>query len=129
MAVVITRPTRRRPTFHPLPVVGLDRLTDEAVALTFGVPPALRDVFAFRAGQHVTVRIGDDVRRSYSICSTPAELAGSGRLRIGVKEVPGGVFSSYAVHALKAGDAIDVLPPLGAFTTDFEPERVRCYGA
>jgi ring-1,2-phenylacetyl-CoA epoxidase subunit PaaE len=128
--VVIRRPVRRRPTFHPLPVIGLDRLTDEAVAVTFAVPEQLRAVYSFAPGQHVTVRLPEgDVRRSYSICSTPAELAGTGRLRIGVKEVPGGVFSSFAVRALKAGDAVEVLPPLGHFTTAFHPGRVRRYAA
>jgi ring-1,2-phenylacetyl-CoA epoxidase subunit PaaE len=128
--VVIKRPVRRRPTFHPLPVVDLDRLTDEAVAVTFAVPDALRELYTFAAGQHLTVRLPDgDVRRSYSICSTPAELAATGRLRIGVKEVPGGAFSSFAVRALKAGDAVDVLPPLGHFTTAFAPGRVRRYVA
>jgi ring-1,2-phenylacetyl-CoA epoxidase subunit PaaE len=132
--VTIKRPVRRRPTFHPLPVTGLDRLTDEAVAVTFTVPPELRDVFAFQAGQHLTVRrpdpgTGEDVRRSYSICSTPAELAATGHLRIGVKEVPGGAFSSFAVRALKAGDAVEVLPPLGHFTTAFDPARTRRYAA
>ncbi|GAA0816219.1 1,2-phenylacetyl-CoA epoxidase subunit PaaE [Spirilliplanes yamanashiensis] len=126
MSVVVKRPVRRRPTFHPLTVAGLDRLTEEAVAITFAVPPPLRELFAFRPGQHVTVRLGDDVRRSYSICSPP----GDGRtLRIGVKEVPGGAFSGHAVRALKAGDTIDVLPPLGNFTTDFDPGRARSYGA
>jgi ring-1,2-phenylacetyl-CoA epoxidase subunit PaaE len=128
--VVITRPVRRRPTFHPLAVVDLDRLTDEAVAVTFAVPEPLRALFSFAPGQHLTVRLPDgDVRRSYSICSTPAELAGTGRLRIGVKEVPGGAFSSFAVRALKAGDAVDVLPPLGHFTTAFDPGRVGRYAA
>jgi ring-1,2-phenylacetyl-CoA epoxidase subunit PaaE len=128
--VVITRPVRRRPTFHPLPVADLDRLTDEAVAVTFAVPDELRAIYAFAPGQHVTVRLPtDDVRRSYSISSTPAELATTGRLRIGVKEVPGGAFSSYAVRALKAGDTVDVLPPLGHFTTVFAPVRARHYVA
>jgi ring-1,2-phenylacetyl-CoA epoxidase subunit PaaE len=128
--VVIRRPVRRRPTFHALPVAALDRLTDEAVAVTFAVPEPLRETFGFAAGQHVTVRLpDDDVRRSYSICSTPAELAATGRLRIGVKEVPGGAFSSFAVRALRAGDTVDVLAPLGHFTTAFDPGRVRNYGA
>ncbi|HEX8630702.1 MAG TPA: 1,2-phenylacetyl-CoA epoxidase subunit PaaE [Catenuloplanes sp.] len=130
--MTVTRPVRRRPTFHPLPVTGLERLTGEAVAITFTVPPELRDTFAFQAGQHLTVRRPDgagDVRRSYSICSTPAELAATGRLRVAVKEVPGGAFSSFAVRALKAGDAVDVLPPMGTFTTAFDPGRARRYAA
>jgi ring-1,2-phenylacetyl-CoA epoxidase subunit PaaE len=133
--VVVRRPARRRPTFRPLPVGALDRLTDEAVAVEFAVPPELRELYAFQAGQHLTVRLpagpdgGPDVRRSYSICSTPAELAATGRLRIGVKEVPGGAFSSFAVRALKTGDAVEVLPPLGQFTTGFDPGRARRYAA
>ncbi|MEO3815546.1 1,2-phenylacetyl-CoA epoxidase subunit PaaE [Plantactinospora sp. B24E8] len=133
MSVTITRPVRRRPVFHPLPVVAVDRLTEDAVAVTFAVPVELRDVFAFRAGQHLTVRRFDEenleVRRSYSICSTPVELAGTGRLRIGVREVPGGAFSRFAVSALRAGDTVEVLPPLGHFTSAFTPDRVRHYAA
>lgn len=131
--VLISRPTRRRPTFHPLPVAGVDRLTDEAVTVTFAVPPELRAVYGFAAGQHLTVRLpgddGADVRRSYSICSTPAELDAAGVLRIGVKEVPGGAFSTFAVRALRAGDTVEVLPPLGRFGTAFAPDRVRRYAA
>ncbi|MFC3503813.1 1,2-phenylacetyl-CoA epoxidase subunit PaaE [Micromonospora krabiensis] len=140
MTVTITRPVRRRPVFHPLPVGAVDRLTDDAVAVTFAVPEELRATFAFRAGQHLTVRLpagarpaeadGDgDVRRSYSICSTPDELARHGRLRIGVREVPGGAFSAFACGSLRDGDTIEVLPPLGTFTSTFEPGRVRHYGA
>ncbi|MBL6276789.1 phenylacetate-CoA oxygenase/reductase subunit PaaK [Micromonospora fiedleri] len=139
MTVTITRPVRRRPVFHPLPVVAVDRLTADAVAVTFAVPEELRAAFAFRAGQHLTVRRppadaaalpdGEDVRRSYSICSTPEDLARHGRLRIGVREIPGGAFSSYACGALRSGDTVEVLPPLGHFTTAFAPDRARRYGA
>lgn len=134
MAVTVTKPVRRRPVFHPLPVVGLDRLTEESLAITFAVPRDLRETFAFRAGQHLTVRIADpkgdtDARRSYSICSTPADLARTGRLRIGVKSIPGGTFSAYAAQALHTGDTIEVLPPLGGFTTGFDPNRTRRYAA
>ncbi|MGW1056704.1 1,2-phenylacetyl-CoA epoxidase subunit PaaE [Micromonospora rubida] len=133
MTVTITRPVRRRPAFHPLPVAAVDRLTADAVAVTFAVPEELRETFAFRAGQHLTVRRvgedGEDVRRSYSICSTPDDLARHGRLRIGVREIPGGAFSTYACGALRGGDTVEVLPPLGHFTTAFAPDRARRYGA
>ncbi|MFJ8579130.1 1,2-phenylacetyl-CoA epoxidase subunit PaaE [Micromonospora sp. NPDC093277] len=134
MTVTITRPVRRRPVFHPLPVATVDRLTDDAVAITFAVPAELRETFAFSAGQHLTVRLpagggGADVRRSYSICSTPQELARDGRLRIGVREIPGGAFSAYACGALRGGDTVEVLPPLGHFTTAFAADRARHYGA
>jgi ring-1,2-phenylacetyl-CoA epoxidase subunit PaaE len=130
-AVTIRRPQRRRPVFHELRVAAVDRLTDDAVAVTFEVPDELREAFAFQAGQHLTVRRladGVDVRRSYSICSTPAELARTGRLRIGVKQVAGGAFSTYA-QSLREGTAVDVLPPLGHFTTAFDPTRSRHYAA
>lgn len=134
MSVTITRPVRRRPVFHPLPVAEVERLTEDAVAITFAVPADVRDVYDFRAGQHLTVRrvderTGEDVRRSYSICSTPAELAEHGRLRIGVKEIPGGAFSGFATTTLCPGDAIEVMPPLGHFTTAFDPARTRRYAA
>ncbi len=141
MTVTITRPVRRRPVFHPLPVAAVDRLTADAVAVTFAVPEELRGTFAFSAGQHLTVRrpggaglagaagAGEEVRRSYSICSTPEDLARHGRLRIGVREIPGGAFSAYACGALRGGDTVEVLPPLGHFTTAFTPERARRYGA
>jgi ring-1,2-phenylacetyl-CoA epoxidase subunit PaaE len=129
--VTIRRPQRRRPVFHELRVATVDRLTDDAVAVTFQVPDELRETFTFQAGQHLTVRRlvdGVDVRRSYSICSTPMELARTGRLRIGVKQVSGGAFSTYA-QSLHEGDAVDVLPPLGHFTTAFDPARARHYTA
>ena len=132
MSVVITKPVRRRPQFHPLCVSTVDRLTDDAVAVEFAVPEELREQFAFRAGQHLTVRRvtdAEDARRSYSICSTPAELDASGRIRIGVRAVAGGVFSTYALHDLQPGQTVDVLPPLGGFTTGFDPGRARHYAA
>jgi ring-1,2-phenylacetyl-CoA epoxidase subunit PaaE len=128
---MIRRPQRRRPVFHELRVGAVDRLTDDAVAVTFQVPDELQEAFTFQAGQHLTVRRlvdGVDVRRSYSICSPPAELARTGRLRIGVKQVSGGAFSTYA-QSLHEGDAVDVLPPLGHFTTAFDPTRSRHYTA
>jgi ring-1,2-phenylacetyl-CoA epoxidase subunit PaaE len=130
--VTLSRPTRRRPTFHSLRVAALDRLTEDSLAIAFEVPEELRETYTFRAGQHLTVRrfdadTGDDVRRSYSICSTPAELAEQGRLRIGVKEIPGGAFSRFAASELAVGNEVDVMPPLGHFTTDVDPARARRY--
>jgi ring-1,2-phenylacetyl-CoA epoxidase subunit PaaE len=131
MSVTITRPQRRRPVFHELTVADVTPLTDDAVAVTFAVPPELRDTFAFQAGQHLTVRRFDrgvDVRRSYSICSTPNDLTERGHLRIGVKQVAGGAFSTYA-QGLHEGQTVEVLPPLGHFTSPFDPERTRHYAA
>ena len=113
------------PTFHRLRVTEVTPLTDEAVAVTFDVPPELSEDFAYRAGQHVTVRAdidGADVRRSYSICSN----ANDGKLRIGVKRLPGGAFSTWATSHLRAGVDLEVMPPVGEFVVDPEP---RHYGA
>ncbi|GAB3424422.1 1,2-phenylacetyl-CoA epoxidase subunit PaaE [Flindersiella endophytica] len=117
----------RRAVFHPLRVGEVERLTDDSVAITFGVPAELADDYRFMPGQHVTVRTpaaGDDLRRNYSICSS----IGSGRLTIGVKYVPGGGFSAYALKKLQPGDEIDVMTPTGRFCTEPSPERRRRLG-
>ncbi|WP_343968267.1 1,2-phenylacetyl-CoA epoxidase subunit PaaE [Kribbella koreensis] len=116
--------TRRRASFHPLEVSAIDEITDDSVAITFDVPAELAAEYEFAAGQHLTVRrTDDDVRRSYSICSP----AGSGVLRIAVKRIPGGDFSSYASTALKVGDTIDVMTPLGRFGTPLDPAHAKHY--
>jgi len=119
---------RRHSVFHPLRVACVERLTDDAVAITFDVPPELREEFRFQAGQHVSIRspvVGDDVRRNYSICAP----ATSGRLRIGVKRIPEGVFSSYAAERLRPGDVLDIMTPTGSFSTPLHPGQRKRYGA
>jgi len=110
-------------TFHSLRVAAIDELTDDAVALTFEVPPALAADFAFTPGQHLNIRGGDDVRRSYSICTAPS----SGRLRIGVKRLPGGAFSEGVLGSLQVGDSLDVMTPAGRFTTAIDAGANRSY--
>jgi ring-1,2-phenylacetyl-CoA epoxidase subunit PaaE len=110
--------------FHELRVTEVSPLTDDSVVVAFDVPPELEKTFDYVPGQHVTVRkiIDDvDVRRSYSICAP----AGSGKLRVGIKKLPGGVFSSYATEQLKAGDVLDVMSPVGEFTIDIDPDEPR----
>jgi ring-1,2-phenylacetyl-CoA epoxidase subunit PaaE len=119
---------RRHSVFHPLRVAEVERLTDDAVAVTFDVPPELRAEFRFQAGQHVSIRspvVGDDVRRNYSICAP----ATSGRLRIGVKRIPDGVFSSYVAEHLRPGDVLDIMTPTGSFSTDLHSGQHKRYGA
>ena len=111
--------------FHRLRVTEVTPLTDDAVAVTLDVPEHLADTFSFLPGQHVTVRSqidGADVRRSYSICAN----AKSGKLRIGVKRLPGGAFSTWATTSLMAGIELEVMPPVGDFTVVPEPVH---YGA
>jgi ring-1,2-phenylacetyl-CoA epoxidase subunit PaaE len=103
-------------TFAPLRVAAVDRLCDDAVAVTFDVPHALRDTFRFRPGQSLTVRRrvnGHEERRSYSICA-PA----GARPRIGVREVAGGHVSGWLVRDVKPGDTVEALPPSGTFTPE-----------
>lgn len=110
--------------FHELRVTEVTPLTDDSVAVTFDVPPELEPTFDFIPGQHVTVRKlldGTDVRRSYSICAP----AGSGKLRVGVKKLPGGVFSTFATEELRAGETLDVMAPVGEFTIDIDPQASR----
>jgi len=112
--------------FHRLVVAKVERETRDAVAITFAVPDALAEPFRFAAGQHLTLRAdigGQDVRRSYSICSG----ARDGSLRIAVKRNPGGVFSGWANESLKAGDTLDVMPPLGHFGVPLVSGSRRSY--
>ncbi len=119
-----TTVTRRRATFHPLKVAAIEPITDDSVAITFDVPAELAEDYVFSAGQHLTIRRrGEEVRRSYSICSPE----GSGVLRIGVKRLPGGEFSAYAAHELKVGDELEVMTPLGRFGTTFDPANAKHY--
>lgn len=114
--------------FHPLRVTEVSPETDDAVSITFDVPPDLAGTFRYLPGQHVTVRAeidGQDVRRSYSICAN----ANSGKLRIGVKRLPGGAFSTFATTALSAGDTLEVMPPVGDFTITPDPGAAKHYAA
>ncbi|MFJ1702861.1 1,2-phenylacetyl-CoA epoxidase subunit PaaE [Kitasatospora sp. NPDC088346] len=106
----------RRPTFHQLRIAALERLCEDAVAVTFEVPDGLAEDFAFRPGQTLTLRRmvdGADERRSYSLCSPVG-----GPLRIAVREVPGGLFSHWLVHRARVGEPVEVLPPTGLFSPD-----------
>lgn len=116
----------RKPVFHDLRVAAVDPLTDDSVVITFEVPAELREEYAFKQGQHLTLRCtlaGDDVRRNYSICSP----AGSGDLRVAVKRLPGGVFSAFAHTKLRPGDVVEVMTPTGHFYTELDPNQARHY--
>ena len=116
----------RRATIHPLRVKGVEPLTEDAVVIEFEIPPELAGDYAFTHGQHVSLRCeaaGDDLRRSYSICGA----AGTGRLRVAVKRLPGGIFSAYALEHLRAGDVVEVVTPIGHFNTPLDPSNPRSY--
>jgi ring-1,2-phenylacetyl-CoA epoxidase subunit PaaE len=116
------------PKFHPLAIAEVRRETADAVSLRFDVPPALADDYRFVQGQHLNVRVrldGEELRRSYSICSAPDD----GELRIAIKKVPGGRFSTWAVERLKPGDVLDVMTPEGRFFTPLDARQAKHYVA
>lgn len=101
--------------FHSLVVSAIEALTDDAVELTLAVPDHLKDTFTYRAGQHVTLRAiidGSDIRRSYSICAA----AGRPDLRVGIRRLDGGVFSTWATTRLEVGATVEAMPPVGEFS-------------
>src|SRR5438552_8890582 len=100
--------------FHPLKIAEVRRETADAISVRFEIPDALRDAYAFEAGQHLTLRMmldGEDVRRNYSVCVAPSEK----EIRIAIKQMPAGKFSAWANANLRVGQSIEVLPPLGGF--------------
>ncbi|MEA2000404.1 MAG: 1,2-phenylacetyl-CoA epoxidase subunit PaaE [Actinomycetota bacterium] len=114
--------------FNTLTIADVESLTDDAVAITFDVPSELADTYRYVPGQHVAVRAeidGRDVRRTYSICANAA----TNRLRIGVKRIDGGTFSSFATMQLHAGDQLDVAAPYGEFTVVPDAAEAAHYGA
>ncbi|MGE4368588.1 MAG: 1,2-phenylacetyl-CoA epoxidase subunit PaaE [Burkholderiaceae bacterium] len=115
-------------SFYPLKVASVQKNTRDAVVVTFDVPPALHPTFHFRPGQYLTLRTtveGQELRRSYSICAAPNDR----QLRVAVKRLNDGAFSSWANHHLQAGDVLDVMPPDGNFTLMFSPENRHNYVA
>ena len=111
--------------YQQLRIASIHHETLDSVVVELEVPEG-KDEWSFQAGQYVGVRAdidGEDIRRSYSICSTPGE----GTLRIGVKKVPGGKFSTYANEELKSGATLEVLPPQGRFTHRGETGTAQQY--
>lgn len=114
--------------FHSLQVANVSRNTRDAVVVTFAVPDALTQAFAFRPGQYLTLKHevdGQELRRSYSICSAP----GDGVMRVAIKRLDDGAFSTWANTTLAVGQAIEVMPPAGNFTIDFSPSHAKHYVA
>jgi ring-1,2-phenylacetyl-CoA epoxidase subunit PaaE len=112
--------------FRKLQVSDVRRETPECVSIAFDIPSAWEEEFRFRQGQNITIRtrIGDEeIRRSYSICSSPLDR----ELRIAVKQVPQGRFSGYANELLIKGEELDVLPPTGRFFTELDPAAEKNY--
>lgn len=114
--------------FHSLRVKKVQKETEDCVSIIFDVPVELTDTFRFKQGQNLTIRKtlnGEELRRNYSICSSPFDNS----LRVAVKKVEGGAFSTWANEALKAGDYLEVMPPTGKFYTELNPQQKKNYVA
>lgn len=110
--------------FHALKVAEIVPETADANSIRFHLPEELRDAFAFRAGQHLTLRAtinGEEVRRNYSLCTAPAD----GDWMVTVKRIGGGLFSNWVADRLKPGDTLEVMVPHGSFTTEFDAANQR----
>lgn len=116
--------------FHELHIKRITALTDDAVSLCFAVPDALRESFAFKQGQYLTLRTsiaGEDVRRSYSICTSVQHYAQTGEIEVGIRRVDEGVFSNWACSTLKVGNSLQVMPPQGRFFTKLDASQSKHY--
>ncbi len=128
MHLTTTKPKRHRAVFHELSISAVELLTDEALAITFAVPPGLRDEYAFEPGQHLTLRAtigGEDIRRSYSICVSRQRAKDSGELRVATARVPEGVMSTWLHENAEAGEVLQVMTPIGGFTCPTDPQKAR----
>lgn len=112
--------------FHNLKVEDIYKETEDTSVVTFEIPSQLQESFKFRQGQHLTLKAdieGEDVRRSYSLCSSPME----NQWKVAVKLIPGGKFSTYVNNELKTGDQLEVMTPSGTFGVPIKPESQKNY--
>lgn len=116
------------PRFHTLTVKEVRRETPDAVSIAFDVPSDLQDAYHYEPGQYLTLKTdieGSEVRRSYSICSGVDD----GEIRVAVKKVDGGLFSTFANEGLAAGAPLDVMTPMGRFVVPVDPDQQKIYVA
>ncbi|WP_204346987.1 FAD-binding oxidoreductase [Psychroserpens algicola] len=112
--------------FHNVTIADIYKETEDTSVVTFDIPSELQETFKFRQGQHLTLKAdinGEDVRRSYSLCSSPSE----NQWKVAVKLIPGGKFSTYINDTLKAGDQLEVMTPSGTFGVEVKPESSKNY--
>ncbi|MBK8491261.1 MAG: phenylacetate-CoA oxygenase/reductase subunit PaaK [Saprospirales bacterium] len=116
------------PKFYSLKVKDVRKETADCVSVAFEVPIDLGPEYTFVHGQNLTLKAsiqGEEVRRSYSICTSPLD----GELRVAIKKVPGGRFSTFANEALQVGDTLDVMTPSGNFSIPLDPSNKKHYVA
>lgn len=114
------------PKFYPVKVKSINKETDDCTVVSFDIDHELKDLFDFLSGQHLTLKKqinNEDVRRSYSLCSSPLE----GKWKVAVKQIPEGKFSTYINRDLKAGDTLEIMPPSGLFGVEPDKTQTRNY--
>ncbi|MDG5489972.1 FAD-binding oxidoreductase [Psychroserpens sp. SPM9] len=112
--------------FHNVTIADIYKETEDTSVVTFDIPSELQETFKFRQGQHLTLKAdinGEDVRRSYSLCSSPSE----NQWKVAVKLIPGGKFSTFINDTLKAGDQLEVMTPSGTFGVEVNAETSKNY--
>ena len=112
--------------FHNLKVADIYKETEDTSVVTFAIPAHLQEAFKFRQGQHLTLKAvieGEDVRRSYSLCSSPLE----NQWKVAVKQIPGGKFSTFINEELNRGDELEVMVPSGTFGVEVNPGKPKNY--
>lgn len=114
--------------FHALTIQDVRQETNDCVSIAFAIPDNLKEAFAYKQGQNITLKTvidGEEVRRSYSLCSSPL----SNEFRVAIKKVDGGLFSTFANENLKVGDSVEVMSPAGKFYTELNPTNTKNYVA
>jgi len=113
--------------FYALRIKEIVRETSDCISIEFDLPEDLQDKFQFKAGQNITIKQeinGEEIRRSYSICAAPFEQ----KLKIAIKKINGGLFSTFANDTLKKGDVLNIMPPTGNFTTKYNDQQPQYLG-
>jgi ring-1,2-phenylacetyl-CoA epoxidase subunit PaaE len=116
--------SNRMADFHKIKISNVYKETKDTVVVEFHIPEALHSIFSFKQGQHLTLKKkinGEDIRRSYSLCSSPLDK----KWKVAIKEIPGGVFSNYANNELKVGDELEIAAPTGNFYIDIDSKLPR----
>lgn len=112
--------------FYNITVADIYKETEDTSVVIFKIPEVLHEDFSFKQGQHLTLKAdinGEDVRRSYSLCSSPLDTT----WQVAVKQIPGGKFSTYINQNVKSGDIMEVMAPSGNFGVDVKPDLSKNY--
>lgn len=112
--------------FHSVQIQDIYKVTKDCSVITFQIPDDLVSEFQYKQGQHLTLKTifeGEDIRRSYSLCSSPIE----NKWQVAVKKISGGLFSTFINETLQKGDFLDIMPPSGKFSVEVNPTKAKNY--